>query len=249
MKKELRRQIKQDEFATTLGHTIRWVESHAQEVKVTAAIVAVVGVGWLGLNYFRQSRAQTAEKAFAAALETFQAPVAGELAEGEAPPGRTVHTTAGEKFRKAAAEFAGLAQRYPTMPIGRRASYYEALCRLELGELAEAEKAFSALAARRDDQALQADLARLGLADVERKRGRVDQAVSLYRQMVDDATLAVPRDHVLMTLSSVLEEAGRLPEAGAAYRRLAQDFPTSVYAPEAQRRADYLQSDSPGQRS
>jgi outer membrane protein assembly factor BamD (BamD/ComL family) len=64
--------------------------------------------------------------------------------------------------------------------------------------------------------------------------------------MVDDATLALPRDHVLMALSHTLEDANRLPEAGAAYRRLADEFPASPYAPEARERAEYLEGASRG---
>jgi hypothetical protein len=49
-----------------------------------------------------------------------------------------------------------------------------------------------------------------------------------------------------MSLASILEEARRLPEAEASYRRLTEEFPTSVYAGEARQRADYLKGAAQG---
>jgi hypothetical protein len=44
-----------------------------------------------------------------------------------------------------------------------------------------------------------------------------------------------------MSLAATLEDANRLAEARASYRRLGEDFPASVYAGEARRRAERLQ--------
>ncbi|HET9315811.1 MAG TPA: tetratricopeptide repeat protein, partial [Vicinamibacteria bacterium] len=123
--------------------------------------------------------------------------------------------------------------------------YYAALCRLELGETAEAEKALTELSSG-DKSQLEPALARLALAEAYRRSGKIDQAIEAYKQMADDATTAVPRDHVLMALSHALEDAKRAPEAGAAYRRLADEFPSSPYAAEARARADYLEGSSRG---
>jgi len=97
----------------------------------------------------------------------------------------------------------------------------------------------SAIAAERGD-ALESSLARLALADLHRRRGQVDKAVEDYRRLSDDSSFVLPRDHVLLELAATLEEAKRLAEAGAAYRRLVEEFPSSVYAPEARQRADHL---------
>ncbi len=238
MKRELRKQIKQDEFVSWLDHSITWLRAHGREARVTAAIVLAVAVGWLGLSSYMRSRARAADEDFTAALKTFHAPVAGQSAPEPGQP--KVFATEAERYRQAAQEFAEVYRRYGSSSAGRRARYYEGLSRLQLGQYDEAQKALSEVAAVRDNKALTPELARLELADLERRRGKVDEALRLYRQMADDASLTLPRDHVLMALSSALEDAHRLPEARETYRRLADEFPESVYAAEARRRADYL---------
>ena len=52
---------------------------------------------------------------------------------------------------------------------------------------------------------------------------------------------------MLLELASTLESARRPAEAGAAYRRIVEEFPGSVYAPEARRRADHLGGVVPAQ--
>jgi tetratricopeptide (TPR) repeat protein len=246
MKRELKRQIKQDELVSGLQQASRWTTAHGSEVKVTAAVVAVVALAAFGVTSFLGHRRGEAERAFSSALDTFHAPVSAERPEGfEAPPG-PVFPSAAAKHRKAAAEFDEVARRFGSLDVGRRARYYAALSRMELGEYDAAEKALSDIAARRDD-ALESSLARLALADLHRRRGQLDKAIEDYRRLVDDSSFVLPRDHVLLELASTLEAAGRPAEAGAAYRRIVEEFPGSVYAPEARRRADYLGAGSPAQ--
>lgn len=239
MKAELKKQIKQDEFAGWLSQSFAWVRAHEREATVTAAVVLALVSGWLAFSSYTRSRTRAAETAFSSALRTFHAPVTGEAPP---PPGsqEKVYATTAERYRQAAQEFAEVHRQYRSLAAGRRARYYEGLSRLELGQFDEAQKALSEVAAVRDDKALAPDLARLSLAALEMRRGKVDESLKLYRQMVDDSALTLPRDHVLMALSSALEEARRLSEAREAYRRLAEEFPGSVYASEARRRAEFL---------
>ena len=80
MKKELKRQIKQDELVTGFERAAAWVSAHRDEARTTLAIILVVGAIGGGLGYFRASRQREAEAAFAAAMEIFKASVAAEIA-------------------------------------------------------------------------------------------------------------------------------------------------------------------------
>jgi hypothetical protein len=243
LKRELRKQIRQDELVTGFEQAMSWAGAHRNEVRIGGiAVLAVLVVGG-GLTYFVQHRHQAAESAFGEALRTFQAPVAGETDPGEPPPtGGPTFATAKEKFEKAAAAFDGVERRYPSEPAARRARYFGALARIETGDYAQAEKALRDAAAEKDENALEPSLARLGLAELYVRSGQTGKAIDAYREIAQDPKATVGRDYALLTLGSILENAKRYAEASASYKRLTEEFPASVYASEARQRADYLQS-------
>jgi tetratricopeptide (TPR) repeat protein len=241
--KELKRQIKEDEFATGLARALAWVQSRRDELRTMGMVLAVVALVVGGLSFFQARQRSEAHQAFAEALELYDAPVAAELPEGfERPAGLTVMPTAAEKHRRAAAAFDGVERRFSGTELGVRAKYYAALSRIESGDQAAASQARQALTeiAARRDLPLESSLARLAIAELERRMGAVDEAAEAYKQLLEDASLALPRDHVLMRLAQLLDEARRVSEARASYKRLAEEFPTSLYAPEARQRAAYL---------
>jgi tetratricopeptide (TPR) repeat protein len=244
MKRQHRKHIKQDELVTGFARAATWVGAHRDAVRITLIALAVVGVGVLAVTTFQGRRNAAAETAFAAGLDTFHAPIASELPPGAERPAGLEFATPVEKFQKAAAAFDGVERRFGSLPAARRARYYAALCRIEMGDFQEAEKALDRVVAESERSSLESGLARLALADLYRRRGEVDKAVTAYRQLVDDRGLAVPRDHVLMSLAATFEDARRPKEARASYQRLTEEFPSSIFLPEARRRAENLQTAS-----
>ncbi len=245
MKRNLKHKIKQDEFRSGMEHSWDWTRGHWAELRIVLLAVVVVGALVVGLNVFQKQRQEAGEHAFGEAQGIFDAPLTAELPPGEKPAGPSYATPA-EKYQKARASFDAVAAKYGSSRVGLRARYYSALCRVELGDTAGAEKELQELANRSEKDALVPGLARLALAETYRRTGQVDKAVAEYGRIVDDPNAGVPRDHALMRLASTLEEAQRGRDAGAAYRRLVEEFPTSVYAADARRRADYLEPSRQG---
>jgi tetratricopeptide (TPR) repeat protein len=240
LKKELRKQIKHDEFLTGVGKSWRWMDSHRDESRITAGVLVGLAIAFGGLAYFKSRRAAEANDAFSQALAIFEGRVAGENPNEPPGPGGTVYASAADKFKKAAAAFDGVERRYGSLPVGMRARYYGALSRIELGDFDAASKALKELAAQKGVPGLEPALARAALAELARRRGQVDQAIEEYGRLADDPSSPLPRDYALMSLASTLEEAHREAEAAKSYRRLAEEFPASVYAAEARKRAEYL---------
>src|SRR5262249_51899677 len=115
LKRELRKQIRQDELVSGFEQAMAWSRAHKHEVKIGGRGPLLVLVVGGGLTYFVRHRHDAAESAFGEALRTFQAPVAGETDPGEPPPtGGPTFATAKEKFEKAAAAFDGVERRYPS---------------------------------------------------------------------------------------------------------------------------------------
>jgi hypothetical protein len=240
LKKELRDEMKQDEFASGLEQMVAWVAAHRDELRIGAGVAIVLLAAAGAVGYFQGQRAREADRAFREALSTYEAPVASELAPGADRPSGQVFATADEKYKTAAAAFEGVDRRFGSSKVGLRARYYAALSRLELGQHAEAEKALKEIQAQ--GGGLEPELARLALADLFRRSGQVDKAVEAYRGLATNPSANVPRDFALLSAAQTLEDAKRWAEARAAYRQVVEDFPASVYAQEARARVEYLQS-------
>jgi hypothetical protein len=241
LKKELKEQIKQDEFASGLERAFDWAQRHAEALRIGGGVALVVLAALGGLAYFQAQRAREADRAFRDALASFEASVGA--AESSATPGATAaFPSREEKYKTAAAALEGVERRYGSAAVGGRAKYFAALSRLELKQYAEAERVLREVSSR--GAGLEPELARFALADLARRKGETDKAVEAYRGLATNPSAGLPRDYALFCAAATLDDARRYGEARAAYRRLIEEFPASVFVGQARSRAEYLASAS-----
>jgi hypothetical protein len=240
LKKELKEQIKQDELVSGMEKAWTWANEHRDELRIGIGVAAVLLAAVGAVGYFQGQRAREADQSFQDALSTYEAPVTAELPAGAERPAGQVFATADDKYKTAAAAFEGVARRFASSKVGPLATYYAAMSRIELGQYDEAEKSLKELQSA--GAGLEPELARFALADILRRKGEVDKAVEAYRGIATNPNSSIPRDYALMSAAETLEDAKRWADARAAYRQVYEEFPASLYAAAARRKADYLQS-------
>ena len=239
MDKELRHELKRDE----VGDALQEARGFLARSEVVKPALAVIGLFLVlgGLYYGQKFRAGSAESAFARATEVYHAPVGTPVAATAET--KQTFATAADKFQKAKTMFDEVAKSYSSMPAGRRASYYSALCLAELGQLKEAEAALKGIAALRDTGAIEPAMARLRVAEIiQQQPGRAKDAAAHYKTLVEDDASGLPKDRLLFGLAESLESAGEKLEARRAYADLMNRHPQSPYAQDARLRVDALAS-------
>jgi tetratricopeptide (TPR) repeat protein len=239
LRKELKRQIREDELVSGFERLALFVRTHQKAVQngVLAAAVVLVA-GWAYTTWMDRRTAQ-AEAAFGEAVVIFEAPLRSQIPkDAQVPASLPVFETAGEKYKKAAAAFDGVERRFGGHPVALRARYFGALARAEAGETAEAHKQLEAIA---NQSGLESALAKLALAELLQKSDPA-KAAEAFSKLANDPSWPLPKDHALMELAEAQEQAKKPVEARATYKRVADEFPSSVYASEARRRAEDLAS-------
>ncbi len=115
---------------------------------------------------------------------------------------------------------------------GRAIRWDHAGARADLGELAAAHAGTSAAT---EGLLL---LGRLAEAD-----GDVELALATYADVVTGTTSLAARAHATMRTGDILEDAGRVDEALAAYKRLLEDLPPNFLSGEARRKIERIRSE------
>lgn len=228
-RKLTRKEMKQDEFVSTVGRITLWVEEHLSTLLWgAAAVVVVVALGY-GFVSWRTSRAMEAHGALSVVVETYSAPVGSVVPEN---PGQATFATAEDKFRTVLLLADGVIQKHGSSDAGQLARLYHGLAAFELEENETARDDFETFLAGNASHFL-APQARRKLAEMDERAGNLDQACDAYRQLTRQASAVLPEELSLLDLARCLAAKGEREESGATYQRILDDFPGSVYVTEA----------------
>ena len=238
MKRTERHKLKENEFARTVAHAREVLDARKRDISLglIAIVVALVAVG--GFLTWRQSRASHANESLASAIAIYDAPVVpvAAPAPGSAPPLPQAGTypTEREKLQAALPKFQETADRFPNTTAGLVARFHVAGILASLGRYPEAEQRYQEVI-EKSGSTIYNRTARLGLADAQVAQGKYDSAINVYTELSRDTSSQMPVDGVLMQLGRAYALAGRKEEAARTFDRIVQEFPQSMYAPDARR--------------
>jgi tetratricopeptide (TPR) repeat protein len=233
-----RKEIKRDDFASAVGRSMEYAESHARTILyalVGALALLVVGLAvyfWLG------SRSEGANEALAYAIRVQQAPIE---ATGAKPQDRMVPSFATEAARQARAKelFEEVHDDFGGTDAGDVAGLYLAQIAAQEGQLDRARELWTAFVGEHGDHALAGE-ARLNLIGLDRQQGKGEELATRLRGMLEEAEPPLPRDVLLHELGLTLEQLNRTQEAVQVYQQILDDYPQSPYRQDAQQRMSAL---------
>jgi predicted negative regulator of RcsB-dependent stress response len=230
-----RKELKKDEVRETLVHGAEAVYTHPTFVASVLGIALIVAIAVFGWRFYSQRQTMKASAALDDALKVYNARIraAGEPEE----PGELSYMVEKNKYEDAFKKLSEVAQRYPRTRPGQLARYYAALSLEKLGRDAEAQKWLQELANSGDNDF--AALARFELAQIADRTGKPDEAVRLYQQLIDKATVLVPKPVAMLALADHWRKTNPA-EAAKLYNQIKSEFPDTGIAEQAEQELELL---------
>lgn len=230
MRTETRRQLKHDKFAETAVETYSWAVEHRSKLIYGSVIIAVILVAVLGGWAYMNNRDQNASRALANAMAMYDAPV--RPANVPAPAGMLSYGSSKERAQAARSEFEKVANEYSHTKSGDVARYFAGITAKDLGDTAGAETALKKVADSGD-----ADLsamAKLALAGLYRDSNKNQQAIELYKQLIDHPARSVSKSTAQLQLAELYKQT-QPQEAAKIYEQIRKEDPDSAAAALAAR--------------
>jgi tetratricopeptide (TPR) repeat protein len=238
-----RHQLKQNAFAETTAETISWAVEHRSKLIAAAVVVAVVAAAALGIWAFVNYRDQQASGELAGALQKYNAPV---RAAGEpASPEQLSYASGAERAKAANADFTRIADKYSFTRNGRIARYFEGITLHDMGDNSGAEKQLQQVAGSRDKEV--ASLAKLALASIYEDTNKTQQAIDLYKSLIEKPTTSVGKTTAQFELANLYEANHQPLEARKLYEQMQKDNPTSQIGQLAAQKLQTLRPPQPTQ--
>ncbi len=234
MKAKERHQLKQNEFAVSAARVLDGLSRHQRLARnillgvVAAVIVIAVVVAWRGRE------ADRAGEQLGIALAMLDATIAPAPTIPGAKQAPGTFPTERARAEAALAAFQQVATDFPSSDAGLAARYHAAGELLSLGRPADAAQAFQDVVNQAGSSSIYRSMARLGLAEAKAAAGQHEDAIKALTDLSAERDSALPVDGILMQLARVCLKAGKPDDARAAYRRVVDEFPDSVFAADAQ---------------
>ena len=214
MDTQTRHALKGDKFAQATKTSVTWLSGHRTNVvrwAIGAAVVIVLGVGFLIFWNVQESAAETA---LGQALDIYTAP----LAQPGAPVEKGTYTTVAERAKAANEQFKAVADKYGWLTEGSKARYFQGVTEQELGQTAAAEGDLKKLADSWNRNL--SNLAKIALASIYHQTGRDQQAIDLYNAIIAKPSETVTAGVAQLDLADLYAATGKEAQAKALWAKL-----------------------------
>jgi len=211
---QTRHALKGDKFAQATKTSVTWLSGHRTNVvrwAIGAAVVIVLGVGFLIFWNVQESAAETA---LGQALDIYTAP----LAQPGAPVEKGTYTTVAERAKAANEQFKAVADKYGWLTEGSKARYFQGVTEQELGQTAAAEGDLKKLADSWNRNL--SNLAKIALASIYHQTGRDQQAIDLYNEIIAKPSETVTAGVAQLDLADLYAATGKEAQAKALWAKL-----------------------------
>lgn len=228
-----RKDLKHDRFVEGAGDTIVSVREHARTalaIAIAAIVLIVAAVGFVAWRRTVEERAQTS---LAEAISTFERPLRDEAPEGTAED--RSFASEDERLQKSQPLFQAVVDQYGSSDAADVARLYLGQILVRQGKSAEALPLFEEFLSDHDDHFL-AGSAQMSVYQIRMAEGQKSEVVAEMEQQLSSDTPRLPKDVLLAMLAEAYEAEGERVKARDAWQRLANEFPDSAYAIDAQRK-------------
>lgn len=234
-----RKELKQDKIKETIEHGAEAVFSHGQFAAIVVVVVLVIALGYGGWRFYIDRQTVQASGAFDTAMRAYQGRIG--TAPDPADPTEPVYPNEGARVQDALNKFTSVADKHPSTNPGKLARYYAALCLEDLERHNQALEELKKISGSSDKEL--AAMAQYQMAVIQKRTGKTDDAIRLFRGLADKRSALVPRPLVLLELADTLRKSNP-KEAASIYEQIKKEFPDTTLADQADRGLESLSSKS-----
>jgi predicted negative regulator of RcsB-dependent stress response len=234
-----RKELKQDKIKETIEHGAEAVISHGQFTAIVVTLVLVIALGYGGWRFYIDRQTVEASSALDTAMKAYQGRIG--TAPDPAEPNEPVYPDEQARVQDALKKFSVAADQFSKTNPGKLARYYSALCLEDLERHNQALEELKKISGGSDKEL--AAMAQYQMAVIYSRTGKPDDAIKMFRALVDKPSVIVPRPLALLELAGVLRQS-KPQEAASIYQQIKKDFPDSPLAEQADRGLDSISAKS-----
>jgi len=216
MKKVVKRQLKGDEFVSTMNKIWSFLQARVKEILIGVAVVAFIGLLYAGIRFISAQQVRKESRLVSQLLELRS-------------------TSSAKPENLAALEKISGSGKYARLGYVLTATYW-----VEKGDLEKAKESLGKIKPSPQDFIYfqTRDL----LAQVSAMQKDYDQAIGIYTKIEEAKPKDYCLDAVLFHKAEALEAKGSKPEALAVYKKIQEQFPQSYYGYDAAERARKIEA-------